>query len=292
MTQGSVALAKADYGAAWNFWPFMGNNTNAGTMIAAQVSDNLVLVGTRQGKGTVWRATLAGAGTPAPDLYTATTSGTMTVNASNIGVVSISAPTGGVGQFKGLTQTTLVHDLYVQVICLGVQPMYYTTWATQIDDGTSNGWVLSCYTGIPQCAVSLVDGYNILDSTAGTTVSTGCMNDPRYLTWRVMTLKIDKNATISWYRVDSYWNASASSFSSSWGVGVRLSTHILSGTDNIGTATATLGKTFVFAYGDGSGIQLNHIAFGTTPHATNNAAGTGTNTLTSAPTIFTNTSPN
>jgi hypothetical protein len=105
-----------------------------------------------------------------------------------------------------------------------------------------------------------------------------------------MTMKIDKNATISWYRMDSYWNSSATYYSSTWGVGVRLSTHIKSNDDNNGTTN--LGKTFVFAYGDGSGIQLNHLAFGTTPVSSNTTTGAGTNTLTTAPTSFTNTSPN
>jgi len=166
--------------------------------------------------------------------------------------------------------------------------MYYTTWAIDMDSGTSNGWVLSCYTGIPQCESSLVDGVTVLDNTTATSTA-DCMNDPRYLTWRVMTMKVDKNATISWYRVDSYWNSGATAFSSTWGVGVRLSTHIKSNDDNNGTTNR--GKTFVFAYGDGSGIQLNHIAFGTTPHASNNSAGGGTNSLTTAPSSFTNSSP-
>lgn len=116
------------------------------------------------------------------------------------------------------------------------------------------------------------------------------MNDPRYLNWRVMNLKIDKNATISWYRVDSYWDSSSTAFSSTWGVGVRLSTHIKSNDDNMGTTNK--GKTFVFGYSDGSGVQLNHIAFGTTPHAANNSTGSGTNSLTTAPTTFTLASPN
>jgi len=79
-------------------------------------------------------------------------------------------------------------------------------------------------------------------------------------------------------------------FSSTWGVGVELSMNPFSRDDNNGTVN--LGQTFVFAYGDGSGIQLNHLAFGTTPVSTNTTAGAGTNTLTTAPTTFTNSSPN
>jgi len=82
-------------------------------------------------------------------------------------------------------------------------------------------------------------------------------------------MKLDKNGTVSWYRVDSYWDATSTSLSSTWGTGVRLSTHVKSNDDNNGATN--LGKTFVFAYGDGSGIQLNHIAFGYTPHSGNNS---------------------
>jgi len=164
--------------------------------------------------------------------------------------------------------------------------MYYTTWAMNLDSGAGNGWVLSCYTGIPQCESSLADGYTYLDNATGTE-SLKCMEDPRYLTWRVMTIKIDNDATVSWYRVDSYWNSAATQFSSTWGVGVRLSTSVASNTDNNGTTN--LGKTFVFGYSDGSGIQLNHIAFATTPVASYNVGGGGTNTLTTAAASYTNT---
>ena len=47
----------------------------------------------------------------------------------------------------------------------------------------------------------------------------------------------------------------------------------------------------MFAYSDGTGVQLNHIGFGTTPHASDNSVGGGTNTLTTAPISFTNSSP-
>ena len=99
VTQGGIALANTDYGSAWNFWPFKANEATASTTIAAQTPDNLMIVGTRQGKGTIWRATLAGAEL----IYTATTTNVFTVNNAASGVVSISGPTGGMGQFKGLT---------------------------------------------------------------------------------------------------------------------------------------------------------------------------------------------
>lgn len=45
-------------------------------------------------------------------------------------------------------------------------------------------------------------------------------------------MKIDKNGTISWWRTDSYWDSSSSMFSSTWGVGVRLSVSLTSNDDN------------------------------------------------------------
>jgi len=117
------------------------------------------------------------------------------------------------------------------------------------------------------------------------------MNDPRYLTWRSYTVRILYAGALSWYRTDSYWNSTKSMYGSTLGTGITLSTNVYSVVDN-NSATVAKGQTFVFAYGDGSGIQLNHIAFGTTPHASNNTAGAGTNTLSTAPSSFTNTSPN
>lgn len=156
--------------------------------------DNVILVGTIAGKGAIYRGTLVS--TP-PIGYGATTIGTFTTTATSAdGVVSVSAPTGGMGQFKGLSYSA-DEAKYVQVICLGVQPMYYTSWAINLDSGASNGWVISCYTGIPQCVSSLADGVTVLDNTNASSTAS-CMDDPRYLTWRVMTMKIDHNATISW----------------------------------------------------------------------------------------------
>jgi len=62
--------------------------------------------------------------------------------------------------------------------------------------------------------------------------------------------------------------------------------------DNSASSTsASLGRTFVFAYGDGSGIQLNHISFNSGPPTSNSTAGAGTNTLTSAPSTYSYSSP-
>lgn len=83
-------------------------------------------------------------------------------------------------------------------------------------------------------------------------------------------MKLTIDGTQSWYRTDSYWNSASTSFSSTMGTGVVMSTHVSSEVDNSAASTSTsLGRTFVFAYGDGSGIQLNHLTFNTGPPSTN-----------------------
>lgn len=124
--------------------------------------------------------------------------------------------------------------------------------------------------------------------------ATACMADVRYMTWRVMTMKLKIDGTQEWYRTDSYWNSTCTKFSSTMGTGVVMSTNPLSGVDNYAdntTNTASLGKTFVFAYGDGSGIQLNHLTFNSGPPTSYKTAGAGTNDLTTAKASFSYTSP-
>lgn len=116
------------------------------------------------------------------------------------------------------------------------------------------------------------------------------MADPRYLTWRAMTIKLDIDGTQQWYRTDSYWNSSKLKYSSTWGTGLIMSTNIVLGTND--NYSGNVGKTFVFAYGDGSGIQFNHMTFGTGPPTTYSTAGSGSNQVTTAPTKYTNKSPN
>lgn len=189
-------------------------------------------------------------------------------------------------QFKGLGAST--NQLkYLQVICIGVAPVY-TTWAITLST-TGVGFILNCYTGIPQCASTLVDGYTSLMGTdhASTEVST-CMSDPRYLTWRSFLIQMAYNGTVNWFRVDSYWNSAATSAASTWGPGIILSTSVVSEDDNFGITTGVKGLTFVFAYADGSGVQLNHVATGTSPHGSNQTAGSGTNALTAAESSYTN----
>jgi len=204
-------LAKATFGSIWNFWPFLSNESTSTNYYVAQAPDNAIFVGLKGGKGALHRATLTGT----PRKYTVTDTTIYTVNAASSGVVTIASPIGGMGQFKGAVYGT-TEMLYVQTICNGVAPMYYTTWALNLDGGTSNGWVVSCYTGIPQCQSSLADGVTALLSTE----VASCMNDPRYMTWRVMNLKIDKNGTLSWWRTDSYWDSTSTMFSSTWGPGI------------------------------------------------------------------------
>jgi hypothetical protein len=73
-----------------------------------------------------------------------------------------------------------------------------------------------------------------------------------------------------------------------------MSTSPVTGTNDnsiAANASSGLGQTYVFAYGDGSGVQLNHIAVSVGPHASDNSPGSGTNNLTTSPTEFTNSYP-
>ena len=86
-----------------------------------------------------------------------------------------------------------------------------------------------------------------------------------------MTSKMDYDGTVDWYRTDSYWNSSAVEFGSTMGTGIILSTAGYTFTqDNFVLSTgSTYGKTFVFAYSDGSGVQFNHLSFGYSYPTTN-----------------------
>jgi len=122
------------------------------------------MVGTFKGKGTMFRCLLA---TATADLkkVASFTKTVFTVNASSTtGLLTVASPTGGMGQFKGLTYST-IEATYVKVLCLGVAPMYYTTAFVTASTDTATGWVVSCYTGIPQCESSLVDYYTPLIAT-------------------------------------------------------------------------------------------------------------------------------
>lgn len=101
-----------------------------------------------------------------------------------------------------------------------------------------------------------------------------------------MTIRLKIDGSQVWWRTDSYWNSAATSFSSTWGPGIAMSTHWISGADNNGSTN--IGKTFVFAYGDGSGIQLNHLTFAATAPTGSATASGGTNNMTTAAASFSN----
>jgi hypothetical protein len=117
------------------------------------------------------------------------------------------------------------------------------------------------------------------------------MADPRYLTWRSFVVKFQYIGTVNWFRVDSYYNSAGKAAASTWGPSIILSTNVISDDDNVGITTALRGLTYCFVYADGSGVQLNHIAISTSPVASNQTAGSGTNSLTTAPTSYTNNLP-
>jgi len=113
-----------------------------------------------------------------------------------------------------------------------------------------------------------------------------------------MTVSVGYTGTINWYRTDSFWDPTATVIASSWspmhGSGVN-SGHWWSTLDHTTITSEDAGKSYTFALVDGSGIQLAHITGGAglvSVPTTNTTAGTGSNTLTAAPTVFTNAFPN
>jgi hypothetical protein len=152
------------------------------------------------------RQTLTSAGVPADEGTSTITAATVTgINSVSSTVNYFDAPANGMAQFKGVTTST-TEALYVQVICLGIAPSY-ATWSTYLS--TTGGFVLNCYTGIPQCQASLVDGLTPLNSSLTATTATTCMQDPRYLTWRSYVVRTDYAGVVTWFRLDSYWNSAA-----------------------------------------------------------------------------------
>ena len=106
----------------------------------------------------------------------------------------------------------------------------------------------------------------------------------------MMVVKFEYDGTLVWYRTDSYWDKNSYVASSTWGPSLDFSFHPLSTTDNSGTDN--IGKHYVFALSDGSGVQLNHVTYNVVAPTTNLVAGTGTNALTTAPLLYYNTYPN
>lgn len=171
-TKGAM-FDKSAYGSVWNAWVYLEVQATASTYLRAQVPDHAMIVGTRQGTGVVGRMKLEtttdpvlniDSGTPLTAATANMTTAKATVAATNTDLLYVDPPTNGMAQFKGLT-TTANQKLYLQVICLGVAPVY-TTWAKSAATGTDAlSFIVNCYTGIPQCGVKLTTGYNALNST-------------------------------------------------------------------------------------------------------------------------------
>ena len=112
-----AAMTVGTYGQIWGLWAFKKNETGT-TVIAKQVPDQVIFVGNLKNVGSAVVFSLPNAN----DLYASgakdtayfTTAG---VTAGNI--ATISAPTGGMGQFKGLSTSTPVSK-YNEIICKSV----------------------------------------------------------------------------------------------------------------------------------------------------------------------------
>lgn len=142
----NATMAKATYGQLWGLYAFLKEETGT-DKIGAQTPDAMIFVGTSKGAGIAFRFSMADdSGT----LKTSAIETKFTVTSTS-NVANIAGPAGGMGQFKGLTQGT-EQVKYVQVICKGVAPLYYTTYPKNLDSAASNGWIVTCYTGISQCA--------------------------------------------------------------------------------------------------------------------------------------------
>lgn len=75
----------------------------------------------------------------------------------------------------------------------------------------------------------------------------------------MMTNKFEYDGTLVWWRTDSYWDATSYIMSSTWWPGLVLSAHFKSTIDNNGTTDN--GKQYVFAWADGSGVQMGHLTY-------------------------------
>jgi len=105
-----------------------------------------------------------------------------------------------------------------------------------------------------------------------------------------MTVKVNYDGALVWYRTDSYFNGNSYQLGSTWGPSIKLSANIVTSADNNGLTN--LGKTYVFAMGDGSGVALHHITYNTYAPTTSTTAGTGTNSIVTATASYTNKFPN
>jgi len=53
---------RATYGSIWNFWLFKGTEASSSVTYAAQIPNKIAMVGTKYGKGTLLRGTIADEG--------------------------------------------------------------------------------------------------------------------------------------------------------------------------------------------------------------------------------------
>lgn len=98
-------MAKATYGGLWSMWAFMADDGTQ-TALGAAEADQIIFIGERIGKGIAFRWGLDTAGALLKTTSTVITSKFTASNVTNSNTAVISAPTGGMGQFKGLTQGT------------------------------------------------------------------------------------------------------------------------------------------------------------------------------------------
>jgi len=96
-------MDKATYGQFWAFWFFLADNSST-TSIGAVEPDAVIIAGEKVGKGIAFRWGLAA--DPIQPTSTITTSKFTASDVTDSNTAKISAPTGGMGQFKGLTQGT------------------------------------------------------------------------------------------------------------------------------------------------------------------------------------------
>lgn len=211
----------ANYGEVLDVYGFS-NVNGSRTALYGVAYTHVIIAGKRLGKGMVGAvALLSNSGavgvvtktsaTIPVDILHGTATGVSYVN--NTSVREIRSPAGGIMQFKGLTQTTS-NDQYVEVRCTGVQPYLAgaTAWrniANTAPTTESNGFLITCMTGIAQCVMDVTVQ---LQAAATTLLSAlehkACIEDPRYLTWRMMNVAMKYEGTVQWYRTDSFWNPS------------------------------------------------------------------------------------
>jgi hypothetical protein len=150
-----IAFATATYGQLWAALLWTKDETGATTLLK-QTSDRAIIVGSLKNVGTAFTMTAASttvgagknyavSGTALTECFQETNGG---VSANNRAVIK--APTGGMGQFKGLGISDPASK-YNDVICKTVQPFFVSDYPKKLYGTDGNGWIIQCYTGIAQC---------------------------------------------------------------------------------------------------------------------------------------------